>query len=172
MIFPAELFMALHVFTAYLLACPFPKKYLAPLMAFGVVQGCIEHYADALPTLAAAGPPLVLVAIGLLGLHYKFAYAQMASKPQCLAGLVGYFAILGVSKGFELGFPKDTGAEQIVALQDETYSLHHLALHGCLVANLSLTAFARAAPAAKAAAPPAARPFAADGTAVGGAKKD
>ena len=96
-----------------------------------------------------------LVAIGLLGLHYKFAYEQMESKALCLAGLAGYFVILGVSKGFELGFPKDTGAEQVVALQDETYSAHHLVLHGCLVANLAITAFP--SPATKA-TPAAGRP--------------
>ena len=152
MIVPYPLFMALHVGTAYMLAKPFPKKYFPALMVFGVVQSIIEHMADVFPTVAALGPPLVLVAIGLLGLHYKFAYEQMESKALCLAGLAGYFVILGVSKGFELGFPKDTGAEQVVALQDETYSAHHLVLHGCLVANLAITAFpspaTKAAPAA------------------------
>ena len=139
-IIAAPIFFALHMGTAALLARPFDRKYQAPLMAFGALQGVIEHYADALPALAAFGPPLVLVAIALLGVHYKLAYGKMDNKALCLAGFVGYFVILFVSKGFDLGFPKDTGAEQIVALKDESYSALHLGLHGALIANLALTA--------------------------------
>ena len=106
--------------------------------------------ADALPALAAFGPPLVLVAIGLLGVHYKLAYGKMDNKGLCLAGFLGYFVILFVSKGFDLGFPKDTGAEQVVALRDETYSVLHLGLHGALLANLALTACAVPSPFASA----------------------
>ena len=32
-----------------------------------------------------------------------------------------------------------SGAEQIVALEDELYSAHHVILHLCLVGNLALT---------------------------------
>jgi len=104
------------------------------------VQGLIEHFADVLPTLAALGPPLVLVAIGLLGVHYWYAYQKMQDKKMAVAGFVGYLVILVLFKGLELGFPKDSGPEQIVALEDELYSAHHVILHMCLVANLAVTA--------------------------------
>ena len=90
MIVPAPIFFVQHMATAFMLAKPFPKRYKAPLMAFGVVQGIIEHYADVFPSLASIGPALVLVAIGLTFAHYKFAYDQIGErKALAVAGLVG-----------------------------------------------------------------------------------
>lgn len=107
-------------------------------MAFGVTQGIIEHYADVFPSVAAAGPFLIPVAIGLLGMHYYYA-AQIMDKSKVYTGLFFYFLVLFVSKGMELGFPKDTAAEQIEALTDEDYVLKHFGLHVALVAVLGPT---------------------------------
>ena len=142
MVLPAPLFFLIHVYTAWILARPFPAAYVPPLMVFGVVQALIEHFADKLPMLAPLGPLLVLAGVVILGLHYRFAYAKMADKARFWCGVAGYVLILAISKTFELGFPKDIVDEQIAALEDPTYSAHHAVLHVVLMANLALTAYA------------------------------
>lgn len=65
--------------------------------------------------------------------------ASKGSKTHVWIGLAGYILVLGVSKGLELGFPKDSGPEQIEALKDPTYNFHHLILHIALVLVLYIT---------------------------------
>ena len=108
------------------------------VLVFGITQGIIEHYADVFPSIAAAGPWLIPVAIGMLGMHYYYA-AKIMDKVKVYTGLFFYFLVLFVSKGMEWGFPKDTAAEQIEALTDEDYVLKHACLHIALVAVLGPT---------------------------------
>lgn len=105
------------------------------LVAFGVVQGIIEHYADVFPSVAAVGPFLIPVGLGLLGMHYYFA-AKIMDTAIVYTCLAAYILVVVVSKGMDLGFPKDTAAEQIEALTDDDYVMKHLGLHIALIAVL------------------------------------
>ena len=67
------------------------------------MQGIVEHYADVFPTVAAVGPFLIPIALGLLGLHYYYANQVIADKRVVYGGLASYLVVLFVSKGFELG---------------------------------------------------------------------
>ena len=117
------------------------------LCVFFFVQGLIEHYADALPTLAAAGPFLVPIALSLLVGFFYYAYKASTHPKMVLAGLVAYVVIVVVAKAGELGFPKDSAAEQIEALKDPLYAQHHLIIHGLFGAVFS--AVSLSAPSAK-----------------------
>ena len=90
------------------------------------------------PSIAAAGPWLIPVAIGMLGMHYYYA-AKIMDKAKVYTGLFSYFLVLFVSKRMDWGFPKDTAAEQIEALTDEDYVLKSACLHIALVAVLGPT---------------------------------
>eukprot|EP00986_Skeletonema_menzelii_P017511 scaffold20031_cov69-Skeletonema_menzelii.AAC.1 len=116
----------------------YPSKYRAALLAFGVAQGVIEHYADVFPSIAAIGPFLIPVAIGLLGMHYYFA-AKIMDKKVVYTGLAAYIFVLFLFKGMEWGFPKDTAAEQIEALVDEDYVMKHFIFHVVLIGVLTPT---------------------------------
>ena len=107
-------------------------------MVFGIAQGFIEHYSDVFPSIAALGPFLIPVGVGLLGMHYYYA-AKIMDKTKVYTGLFFYILVLFVSKGMEWGFPKDTVAEQIEALTDDDYVLKHFCLHFVFVAVLGPT---------------------------------
>ena len=99
MIYPAELFAVMHLGFSFFTYRVFPAAWAIPLAAFAVVQTIIEHYADVFPQVAALGPPLVLVAIGLLGYHYRLVYvATVGDKTKVFVGLAGYIALLVVTK--------------------------------------------------------------------------
>ena len=103
---------------------------LQPALAFFFfLQGLIEHYADVMPTLAKAGPFLVPVALSLLVGFFHYAYKASTMPKTVIAGFIAYVLVVVVAKGGELGFPKDTAAEQIEALTDPTYVQWHLAIH-------------------------------------------
>ena len=114
------------------------------LCVFFFVQGLIEHYADALPTLAVAGPSLVPLALALVVGFFYYAYKASTHPKMVLAGLVAYVVVVVVAKGGELGFPKDTAAEQIAALKDPVYTQYHLIVH--VVFNLLFCAVSYSAP--------------------------
>jgi hypothetical protein len=140
MIIPAPLFFIAHVATTFLLAEGFPNKYKSSIFAFGVIQGIVEHYADKLPLFAALGPFLVPPAIGLFGMHYYFVNKVIEDKKVVWGGFISYFLIIIVSKGFDLGFPKDTANEQIEALSEDDYNMHHAVLHLALITCVGLIA--------------------------------
>merc|ERR1711998_518820 len=99
-------------------------------------------FAGDLPQVASLGPILVPISVVLLMVHYYLVYKNCkGSKGHVLVGLLGYIAILVAHKGLELGFPKDTGAEQIVALKDPFYNFWHLMLHIELCIVLAITTF-------------------------------
>jgi hypothetical protein len=62
----------------------------------------IEHYADVFPNVAKLGPLLIIVALSILGAHYKFAFAAL-DKSTAYMGLFSYLAILVVSRVLDLG---------------------------------------------------------------------
>ena len=141
MMIPAPIFMLYHVGLVALIAMAYPKKYRPALYAFGAVQGIVEHYADVFPTVAAAGPFLIPIAIALLGLHYYFANQVIAKQSIVYGGLAFYIVLLVGAKGMDWGFPKDTAEEQIEALSDNGYVTKHFILHNLLISCLAITAF-------------------------------
>ncbi len=100
---PRLAFMAQHVGIVGMVATAYPPKYRLPLYAFGAVQGIIEHYADIFPSVAALGPILVPIAIGLLFMHYYFANKVIDNKAIVWGGFAAYFVILVFSKGMDQG---------------------------------------------------------------------
>merc|ERR1711907_31843 len=133
-------FLPFHIALSWLSFRVYPTSLHLPLMAFGGVQYVVEHYADKFPQVAAAGPILVPIAVGLLAYHYRLVWVSSSgSKTHVWIGLVGYILTLGISKGMELGFPKGTGDEQIAALKDPTYNFQHLVLHVVLCVVMYIT---------------------------------
>jgi hypothetical protein len=96
---------------------------------FVVVQGLIEHYAEELPGLTAAGK--FLVPFGLFSVvgFFHYAYQKSTQPKMVLVGLAAYILIVAAAKSNEFGFPKETPAEQIVALKDPVYNQAHLIIH-------------------------------------------
>merc|ERR1719152_79192 len=132
---------ALHPLTYlpfHLTARVFPnKKITYPAhLAFTLVQFAIEHYSAEFPSVAAFGPALVAVALGLAPYtYYRALKTTTGPKALVWAGLAVFLLALPVFKGLELGFPKDTPEEQAVANLDRTHSLWHLVLHAVILIN-------------------------------------
>jgi len=115
-----------------------PYKGVTEVMTvFYTLQYIVEHWADQLPTIAALGPFLVPIALATVFPMFYFLYKRgTQSKTEFWILVALYFVLIGVFKGFEFGFPKDTAAEQIEALTDADYNNKHLFLHCVLLAYI------------------------------------
>lgn len=128
----------------HLTARTFPnKRFTYPLhLAFTIVQYLIEHFSAEFPSVASSGPALVGIALSIAPYTYYRAF-KTTTGPKALiwAGLAVFLISLPLFKGLELGFPKDTPAEQAIANMDRTHSLWHLVLHVVILINGAMVSY-------------------------------
>merc|ERR1719258_432514 len=87
-----------------------------------MTQYCVEHFSAELPSVAAFGPLLVAMTLGMAPyIYYRALKATEGPKALIWAAIAMFPVMLGVFKGLELGFPKDTPEEQAVANLDRTH---------------------------------------------------
>jgi len=125
-------YLPFHLIGHHLTARLFPSRSITyPLhLVFALAQYAVEHYNEEFPSVAAMSP--LLVAIGLSLAPYSYYRAlKVTEGPKWLIWLaLGTFLfVVPFFKHNELGFPKDTPAEQAVANKDYTYSMWHLCIH-------------------------------------------
>lgn len=129
-------FLPFHLVGTHLTARVFPKKAITypALHAFFLLQYAVEHFSAELPTLAAMGPLLVLIALAIGPVSMRYAYKRtVGSKRLVVAAIAAFPVLVGFFKGTEFGFPKDDPVEQAIANQDYLHSVKHLVLHIVLV---------------------------------------
>mmetsp|Transcript_4690 Transcript_4690/g.11816 ORF Transcript_4690/g.11816 Transcript_4690/m.11816 type:complete len:223 (-) Transcript_4690:7-675(-) len=136
-VLPAWFFYIYHVIGGWIIGrtvtfCPHP---IPVLTVFFGIQGLIEHYADKFPTVAKLNAPLTLVLLGFLG-YWLYTLFAISTAPHWVlwAAIAIYFAVVGIAKTMELGFPKDTVEEQVSALKDPNYNFWHFWLHNFFTA--------------------------------------
>jgi hypothetical protein len=137
-------YLPFHLLGHHLTARLLPHKrvtYPAHLV-FTLLQYIVEHYTAEFPSIAAMGPALVALALAMAPyIYYRAFKTTLRPKAQVWAALSLFFVSLGVFKGLELGFPKDTPEEQAIANLDRTHSLWHLLVHVVVLVIQVLVAF-------------------------------
>jgi len=138
------IYLPFHLVGHHLTARLLPNRRVTyPMhLAFSLTQYCVEHFSGELPSVAAFGPLLVLLTLSMAPYSYYRAF-NLTEGPKALiwVALAGFFVIMGVFKGGELGFPKDDPAEQAAANLDRTHSLWHLLLHVAILVDQLLLSY-------------------------------
>merc|ERR1719238_1071806 len=137
-------FLPFHLIGHHLTARLLPNRRVTyPLhFIFAMTQYCVEHFSAELPSVAAFGPLLVAITLGMAPyIYYRALKATEGPKALIWAAIAMFPVMLGVFKGMELGFPKDTPEEQAEANLDRMHSLWHFVLHVAVLVNQLMVAY-------------------------------